>query len=113
MNVSPGAMVFKRDMILPIPIIADFEVIRQRRQAVVDDNLRRQNMRRLFHDYNVGDEILIINHNPNRPTLAPTSTGPYVVQQVHANGTLTILRSPTVYERINIRRVRPYHRHSG
>jgi transposase InsO family protein len=113
MNVSPGAMVFKRDMILPIPIIADFEVIRQRRQAVVDDNLRRQNLRRLFHDYQVGDEVLIINHDHNRPTLAPISTGPYVVQQVHTNGTLTILRSPTVYERINIRRVRPYHRHGG
>ena len=66
LNVSPGAMVFQRDMILPIPLIADFELIRQRRQAVVDDNKRRQNLRRIFHDYNVGDEVLIINQDSVR-----------------------------------------------
>jgi hypothetical protein len=113
LNVSPGAMVFQRDMVLPIPLIADFELIRQRRQAVVDDNKRRQNLRRIFHDYNVGDEVLIINQDPNRPKLAPVSHGPYVVQQVHVNGTLMILHAPNVYERINIRRLRPYHRHGG
>ena len=80
---------------------------------MVDENNRRQNLRRLFHDYNVGDEVLIVNKDKNRPTLAPISTGPYVVQQTHVNGTVTILRSPNVYERINIRRLRPYHRHRG
>ena len=65
LNISPGALSFHRDMILPIPLIADFELLRQRRQAVVDDNRRRQNLRRLFHDYNVGDEVLIVNRNPN------------------------------------------------
>lgn len=113
LNVSPGAMVFQRDMILPIPLIANFELIRQRRQAIVDDNSRRQNLRRHFHDYNVGDEVLIVDRNKNRPTLAPIASGPYVVQQSHVNGTVTILRAPNVYERINIRRLRPYHRHGG
>ena len=111
LNVSPGAMVFQRDMVLPIPLIANFELIRQRRQAMVDENNRRQNLRRHFYDYNVGDEVLIVDRNKNRPTLAPISTGPYVVQQSHVNGTVTILRAPNVYERINIRRLRPYHRH--
>ena len=87
LNSSPGALDFQRDMILPIPLIADFELLRQRRQTVIEDNLRRQNLRRLFHDYNVGDEVLIVNRNPNRPTLAPVSTGSYVIQQVHVNGT--------------------------
>ena len=113
LNSSPGALDFQRDMILPIPLIADFELLRQRRQTVIEDNLRRQNLRRLFHDYNVGDEVLIVNRNPNRPTLAPVSTGPYVIQQVHVNGTVTILRAPDIYERINIRRLRPYHRRRG
>jgi hypothetical protein len=62
-------MVFHRDMVLPIPLIADFEIICQRHQAVVDDNLRRQNLRHLFHDYNVGDDVLILNQNKNKPTL--------------------------------------------
>jgi hypothetical protein len=55
LNVSPSAMVFHRDMVLPIPLIADFEIIRQHCQAAVDDNRRRQKLRRLFHDYDVGD----------------------------------------------------------
>jgi transposase InsO family protein len=113
LNISPGAMVFQRDMILPIPLIADFELIRQRRQAVVDENRRRQNLRRHFHDYNIGDEVLIINQDVFHPRLAPVTQGPYVIQQVHVNGTVTILRAPNVYERINIRRLRPYHRLGG
>ena len=113
LNASPGAMVFFRDMILPIPLIADFEIIRRNRQVQVDENARRQNLRRLFHDYNVGDEILIVNHDHNRPKLAPISKGSFVVQQVHVNGTVTIMRTANVYERINIRRIRPYHRHGG
>jgi hypothetical protein len=36
-NVSPGAMVIQRDMVLPIPLIANFELIHQRRQAMVDE----------------------------------------------------------------------------
>jgi hypothetical protein len=113
LHISPGALTFGRDMLLPIPVIADFELLRQRRQTVVDDNCRRQNLRRLFHDYNIGDEVLIVNRDRNRPTLAPISTGPYVIQQVHVNGTVTIIRAPNVYECINIRRLRPYHRHGG
>jgi hypothetical protein len=98
LNVSPGAMVFHRDMVLPIPLIADFEIIRQCRQAVVDNNRRRQNLRRLFHDYNVGDEVLIINQNKNKPMLAPASIGPFAIQQAHVNGTVTIIRAPNVFE---------------
>jgi transposase InsO family protein len=113
LNVSPGAMVFHRDMVLPIPLIADFEIIRQRRQAVVDDNRHRQNLRHLFHDYNVGDEVLIPNQNKNKPTLSPASIGPFVIQQVHVNDTVTIIRAPNVFERVNICRLRPYHRHGG
>jgi hypothetical protein len=109
LNTSPGAIVFSRDMLLPIPLIANFEALRQRRQAQIDDNLRRQNLRRNFHDYQVGDEVLIVDRNRNRPTLAPYSTGPYVIWQVHTNGTVTIQRG-NMHERINIRRLRPFHR---
>jgi hypothetical protein len=67
----------------------------------------------LFHDYNVGDEVLILNPNKNKPTLAPSSIDPFVIQQIHVNGTVTIIHAPNVFERINIRRLRPYHCHGG
>jgi hypothetical protein len=98
LNVSPGAMVFHRDMVLPIPLIADFEIVCQHCQAVVDDNRSRQNLRRLFHDYNDGDEVLILSQNKNKPTLAPASIGSFVIQQVHVNGTVTIICAPNVFE---------------
>ena len=111
MKLSPGAMSFHRDMILPIPIHADFALLRQKRQVVIDDNLRRQNLLRISHDYQVGNEVLIIHSNtePGNRLASPTE-GPFVIQQVHTNGTVTILRSANIYERINIRRLRRYHR---
>jgi hypothetical protein len=81
LNVSPGAMVFHHDMVLPIPFIADFEIIRQHCQAVVVDNHCCQNLHHSFHDYNVGDEVLILNQNKNKPVLAPASIGPLAIQQ--------------------------------
>jgi transposase InsO family protein len=106
LGVSPGALMFQRDMLLPIPVLADYNMIRQRRQTVIDDNNRRENLRRRYRDYQVGDEVLLFVQNP--ATLQERSTGPFVVEQVHTNGTLTVQRAPNVFDRINIRRLRPY-----
>jgi len=108
LKVSPGALVFHRDMLLPIPLISDFNVIRARRQAVIDDNTRRANLRRKFKDYKVNDEVLIQVQDP--ATMQPRNIGPFVIQEVHVNGTVTILRRPNVLQRINIRRLHPYYR---
>ena len=42
-------------------------------------------------------------------TLSTRTAGPYTILQVHVNGTVTIDRGHGVSERINIRRVKPYH----
>jgi hypothetical protein len=51
LQITPGALVFHRDMILNIPLLADLELIRQRRQALIDEQLIRSNRRRISHDY--------------------------------------------------------------
>ena len=107
-GVSPGTLVFHRDMLLPIPVAADYEMIRARRQAVIDDNARRANSRRFFKDYNVGDEVLLHQYKPAK--MQERATGPFPVTQVHVNGTVTIQRSQNVFERVNVRRIRPYNR---
>jgi transposase InsO family protein len=107
LNMSPGSLVFSRDMFLPIPLLADIEAIKQQRQLKVDTNLLRQNKRRLFHDYQPGDQVLIINRDIKRK-LDSTTSGPYSIVEVHANGTVVIQRRAHVYERINIRRLKPY-----
>ena len=44
LGISPGALVFRRDMFLELPIIADLLQIQQNRQALINENLRRQNI---------------------------------------------------------------------
>ena len=94
-------------MLLPIPIIANLQFLREKRQAVIDKNNLRDNRRRRTHDYAVGDQILILVSDPK--ALSTRTTGPYVITQVHANGTVSFLRNNEVFERINIRRIKPYY----
>jgi transposase InsO family protein len=108
LKISPGALVYQRDMILDIPLVADLELIRQNRQALIDEQLIRANSRRISHDYQPNDEVLILAYKPDK--LAPRATGPFRIIAVHTNGTVTIQRNTAVTERINIRRIRPYRR---
>ena len=107
LKVSPGALVFQRDMLLDIPIIADLQLIRERRQRLIDSNLMRSNRRRIAHDYQPQDQVLVLAYKPDK--LEPRATGPFTISQIHTNGTVTIQRNPHVQERISLRRIRPYH----
>jgi hypothetical protein len=107
-NASPGAIVFQRDMLFPLEFQTNLQLAQRRRQELIDLNNRRANRRRFRHDYKVGEEVLILINNP--ATLEPRTQGPFLILQVHTNGTLTIQRNANLTERINIRRVRPYFR---
>ena len=100
LKISPGALVFQRDMILDIPLIADLELIRQQRQALIDEQLIRANRRRISHDYQPNDEVLILSYKPDK--LEPRAIGPFRIVTVHTNGTVTIQRNQAVTERINV-----------
>ena len=94
-------------MLFDIPILADMELIRQKRQIIVDERARLANCSRVFHDYKIGDRVLIRATNPDKLALR-TSPNPFTITRVHSNGTVTIQRGPHVTERINIRRLIPY-----
>ena len=108
LGTTPGAIAFRRDMILNLPFLADLQQIQQKRQALVDERLIAANNRRFSYDYKIGDEVLKLSYKPDK--LEPRATGPFVISRVHTNGTLSIELSPGVEERINIRRVKPYRR---
>ena len=95
-------------MLLNIPLIADFQLLRDKRQVLIDEQLMRANRSRISHDYQPGEEILILTYKPTK--LQERASGPFVIEQVHTNGTVTIRRNAHVTERINIRRIRPYRR---
>ena len=109
LGLSPGAITFNRDMFIDVPYVADLIHLRHKRQALIDHNLRRENNRRRTYDYVVGDYVfeVLIKRNEIGKTLVSRSAGPFLITQVHANGTLTIQRRPGLTDRVNIRRLRP------
>jgi len=104
---SPGSLAFRRDMLLDIPLIVDLTAIRDARQVSVDESLRRTNAKRSSYDYQIGQHILKKRHEWTK--LGLRWDGPYSIQRVHCNGTVTIELTHGVTERINIRRIKPYH----
>ena len=106
-NHSPGAVAFGRDMFLDIPLIADILSLQNNRQALVDKRLLKANAGRIKHDYAVGDQVWKRNYIGLSDKLKHTVCGPYLIERVHTNGTVTIRLSASVQERINIRRIRP------
>ena len=95
-------------MILNVPLITDLQQLQKRRQELIDQRLIAANTKRFSVDYREGQEVLKLVYKPDK--LEPRATGPYRIARVHHNGTLSIELSPGVIERINIRRVKPYHR---
>jgi transposase InsO family protein len=103
---APGSLAFARDMFLNVPLVADWQTIARKREQHVNENLRRANQKRRQYDYAAGEPVLKTVHNPT--SLGVRTNGPYTIDRVHTNGTLTIRLRPGVTERINIRRVIPY-----
>ena len=66
MRSSPGEIVFQRDMFLDIPVRADLESIRQRRQLLIDQNLARQNRKRHDYHYRVNNYVMIKKYDPTK-----------------------------------------------
>ncbi|MHA7811731.1 MAG: integrase zinc binding domain-containing protein, partial [Marinobacter adhaerens] len=108
-GVSPGALVFQRDMFVDLPLVADLVTIRDRRQILIDENLRRQNKKRREWIYEVGQRVLIKADDPTK--MEPRAHGPYTVVQVFTNGTVAVRRNAHVVERMNIRRLIPFRQH--
>ena len=106
MTVSPGAAVFGRDMLMNIPVTVDWEMVRQRRRARMTYNNEQENAKRRIKDYQVNDMVYI--ENPSRRKLAQKNLGPYRIDQIHTNGTVTLELDGGVFDTINIRRLKPY-----
>jgi len=106
MGISPGSLVFHRDMFLDIPLIADLYLLQQNRQVLIDKQLMMANAKRISFDYQPGQKVLKLAISPNK--LDPQYEGPYSIATVHTNGTVRLQLTPQIQEHINIRRIRPY-----
>ena len=106
LQATPAQLVFQRDMVYPIQYIVEWDLLRKRKQELIQKNNVRENSRRIDYDYREGQKILIMNTDIQRKLDNPTK-GPYKIVQVHTNGNVSILRG-AVIERINIWCIKPY-----
>jgi hypothetical protein len=102
---------------LNVKHLVDWHYMQTRRQRIASENNARENARRISHEYKVGDKVLKARGNPsNKKEISATFQkpfeGPYEITNVWNNGTVTIrrtVRGGAVFERINIRRIKPFH----
>ena len=85
-------------MFFDLPIIADLISIRDKRQVLIDENLRRQNQKQREWDYAVGQEVLIKTVSPNK--LEPRAHVPYTVTRVFTNVTVAVKINNYVIKRL-------------
>jgi len=108
LRTSPGQLAFGQDMVVPATYLANWRHINSHRHKNILYNNARENKSRIDYDYKNDDYVYVIVKDIKRK-LAPTKQGPFRIIQVHANATVTIQRSRTVTERLNIRRLYPAH----
>ena len=105
-NSTTGGLAFQNDMILDLPLIADFEVIREKCEQFINQRLVTVNQKRVAHGYTIGKKILKLNFLPNR--LEQRATGHYVIEQVNTKSTVTVRIALDVIEHISLQIFKPY-----
>ena len=91
---SPRQLAVGRDIILPLKMQCDWNrIVTQRRTQAVSDN-RKENSHHIRHDYNIGDQILIILSTDERRKQKKigdqVTEGPYKIKSIYRNGTVRI-----------------------
>jgi hypothetical protein len=104
LETSPGAAIFRRDMLFDIPFIANWNKIGDYRQRQTDLDTARINSKQVDYDYKVGDKALVTPKGILRKAESPYSKEPWTITTVHTNGIIRIQHG-TQLERINIWRV--------
>ncbi len=108
LKASPGALAFSQNMLLNVPLIADWQAITRNREALVNDMLLKNNQQRINYDYYIGQRVLKYD-NTIKGKLTVKTSGLFEIVRVHINGTITIQLRAGVTERINICHTIRYH----
>ena len=105
-KVSPGQLVFGRDMLFNIPYKPNWEDITAQKQKEITNNTTSENKRRVNHDYKIIDNVLVYRYGIFRK-LDRLFLGPFRIIQVYTDGAVRIQRE-IVTERIDMRRLTLY-----
>ena len=92
---------FQRDMLMNLPLIADLDAIRDRRQQRIDGNLIKSNNKRVDYNYQVGEMVKVKVWDPAK--MEARFKGPYQIMQTLTNGTVKLQTGPGITTPYNIR----------
>ena len=109
LRATPSQLAFGRDALLNISFQADWELIRQRKQRMINLNDARENISRREYQYTVGQTVMV-KLDPSRKHGEDFFKGPYTVSQVHDNGTVKLTKATAngaVSQTWNIRQIEP------
>ena len=103
--MTPGQLIFGRDMILNMQHLADWTTIKARKQQLICKNIIIENSKHIPYQYKVGDKVMLENHCANK--YEQPYQGPYLVMQINSNGTVH-LKIGAVMDTMNIRCIHPF-----
>jgi transposase InsO family protein len=106
LQATPAQLVFGRDAIMNTKFTANWELIRKRKQRLIDQNNQKENSKRIAHKYRVGDKVLYRIDSLSKYNENPYE-GPYQIVRVNTNGTVR-LKMNAVTDTVNIRLLKPY-----
>ena len=75
-------------MILSIKYEVDWELIYQKNQAQINKYNIRENRHRVYHDYKVGDNVMLTINTAYK--YETRYTGPFVITQCFTNGMVNL-----------------------
>ena len=104
---TPSQLVFGRDAILNINQEANWQLIKQRKQALINKGNQKENRRRQSHVYRTGDKVLLKNAWKTKYN-ADAYIGPYTITAVNENNGTVNARKGKVTDTYNIRNITPY-----
>ena len=106
LKATPMQLVFGRDAMLNIPFTANWKVIQQRKQQLIEQNNAKENAKRLPHTYRVGD-LVCVKQEQSSKFGRTAYKGPYSITRVR--GATVTVDEGKVTDVYNIRQVKPYH----
>ena len=110
LQASPTQLAFGRDHILNVKFEVDWQLIRKRKQDMINKNNERENSKRIAYNYQEGQKVLIKSEQSWNYGKNPYE-GPYEVIEVRNNRSLKLkklLGRGAIFEIHNSRNVVPY-----
>ena len=84
-HVSPGQLVFVRDMLFNIPYTPDWDRIEERKKSLINKSNTSEDKSQVNNEYEVNDQILICREGIYRNLEGPF-LGLYKTVQIYTNG---------------------------